>query len=229
MMKGADVKQWIAWRISLVVLVALLGGCGGGSEEASPAATDESATGEPSGESRSARTLAVPGAELPPDHPPLQDAAASRLAWEVPQDWSVEQPATRMRIAQYRVPGPSGDGECIVFYFGPGQGGDAMSNARRWAGQFTQPDGSSSLDRMEVSSLDSALVPVEVVEVSGTYDGGMTMTAQPAEQREGYMLLGAIAEGPDGPWFFKLTGPEPTIRAQREAFMGMMRSIRLEM
>jgi hypothetical protein len=133
-----------------------------------------------------------------------------------------------MRIAQYRVPGPAGAGECIVFYFGPGQGGDAMANARRWAGQFTQPDGSSSLDRMEVSSLESAAVAVELVEVGGTYDGGMTMTAKPAERREEYMLLGAIAHGPDAPWFFKLTGPEATIRAQREAFVGMMKSIRLE-
>ena len=47
-----------------------------------------------------------------------------------------------MRHAQYRVPGGNGDGECIVFYFGPGEGGDPMSNARRWAGQFDQPDGS---------------------------------------------------------------------------------------
>jgi len=225
MMKGNSVKQRNVWRFSWVLLFALLAGCAGGSEEGPPASTDETATGTSSG---AARTLPIPGQELPPDHPPLQDAVASRLAWEIPQDWSVEQPATRMRIAQYRVPGPAGDGECIVFYFGPGQGGDAMANARRWAGQFTQPDGSSSLDRMEVSSLDSAAVAVELVEVSGTYDGGMTMTAQPAERREDFMLLGAIAQGPDGPWFFKLTGPEATIRAQQEAFVGMMRSIRLE-
>jgi hypothetical protein len=41
------------------------------------------------------------------------------------------------------------------------------------------------------------------------------------------MLLGAIAEGPDAPWFFKFTGPEATVRAQRQAFVGMMRSLRV--
>jgi hypothetical protein len=69
---------------------------------------------------------------------------------------------------------------------------------------------------------------VHLVEVTGTYDGGMTMTDAPAERLEGYMLLGAIVEGPDAPWFFKFTGPAATVEAQRDAFVGMMRSLRVE-
>jgi hypothetical protein len=42
----------------------------------------------------------------------------------------------------------------------------------------------------------------------------------------GYMLLGAIAPGPDANWFFKLTGPESSVRSQREAFEIVVRSIR---
>jgi hypothetical protein len=131
-----------------------------------------------------------------------------------------------MRRAQYRVPGPGGDGECIVFYFGPGQGGDPAANAVRWAQQFKQPDGSSSVDRMQVATLEGTRVRVQIVEVTGTYDGGMTMTDAPAEQKPDYMLLGAIAQGADAPWFFKFTAPEATARAQRESFESMMRSIR---
>jgi hypothetical protein len=146
--------------------------------------------------------------------------------WDVPEDWVVEQPASGMRHAQYRVPGPGGPGECVVFYFGPGRGGDAASNATRWAGQFRQPDGSPSVERMQMSGLTGTKVPVRIVEVTGTYDGGMTMMDEPAEQKTGYMLLGGIAEGADAPWFFKFTGPETTVRAQRAAFETMMRSIR---
>jgi hypothetical protein len=40
-----------------------------------------------------------------------------------------------------------------------------------------------------------------------------------------YMLLGAIAEGPDAPWFFKFTGPEETVRSQRDGFVSMLESI----
>ncbi len=145
--------------------------------------------------------------------------------WEVPAGWIVEQPASSMRLAQYRVPGAGGDGECVVFYFGPGQGGDPSANAVRWARQFSQPDGSSSLDVMQVSELPGTRVRVQLVEVTGTYDGGMTMTDAPAEKKPGYMLLGAIAEGQDAPWFFKFTGPEATVKAQRPAFVSMLESL----
>jgi hypothetical protein len=132
-----------------------------------------------------------------------------------------------MRLAQYRVPGPGGDAECVVFYFGPGQGGDPQANAARWAGQFEQSDGRSSLDVMTIEPLGGTAVPVRIVEVHGTYDGGMTMTDAPPEKRPGYMLLGGIAEGPDAPWFFKLTGPAATVQAEREAFEALLRSLRV--
>jgi hypothetical protein len=167
-------------------------------------------------------------AELPPGHPPLDEAAGPRLAWQAPDGWIAEPPATNMRVAQYRVPGPAGDGQCVVFYFGSGEGGDPDANVRRWAGQFEQPDGSPSEERMVVTPLDSAAVPVRLVEITGTYDGGMAMTDRPAEPQADHMLLGGIAEGPDAPWFFKLTGPEATVRPQREAFLRMLESIRLE-
>jgi len=35
-----------------------------------------------------------------------------------------------------------------------------------------------------------------------------------------YMLLGAVAEGPDANWFFRAIGPRDTLERQREAFAG---------
>ena len=78
---------------------------------------------------------------------------------------------------------------------------------------------------MRVSRLEGTSVPIQLVEITGTYDGGMTMTDAPAERQPNAMLLGAIAEGPDAPWFFKFTGPEATVRQQREAFVQMVVSI----
>jgi hypothetical protein len=179
-----------------------------------------------SGDARPARVLPIPeAAGLPPGHPPLE-AATGALVWDAPSGWVAQTPTSAMRRAQYRVPGPGGDGECVVFYFGPGQGGDPAANAARWAGQFAQPDGRPSVELMQVSSLEGAGREIRIVEVTGTYDGGMTMTDSPAPPKPGYMLLGAIAEGPDAPWFFKFTGPEATVRAQRDAFAGLLRSLR---
>jgi hypothetical protein len=147
------------------------------------------------------------------------------MTWKTPSGWAEEKPTTNLRRAQYRVPGPGGDGECAVFYFGPGQGGDPMSNAMRWAGQFKQPDGQPA-QQPKTSTMKVGPITVLQVEVTGTYTGGMTNTMAPAEDKPGYMLLGAVAEGPDSNWFFKLTGPESTVKAQRAAFEGLLRSLK---
>ena len=41
----------------------------------------------------------------------------------------------------------------------------------------------------------------------------------------GYRLIGAIAEGPGGNVFFKLTGPAKTIAAQQKSFEQLLMSI----
>ncbi len=207
-------------KLTLIVLLPCGAACSSGNEERPQApSTATPGDAEAARSPRPARVLNLPG-----DTPPAEPGPGS-FGWEVPDGWTVEEPASSMRLAQYRVPGEAGDGECVVFYFGPGQGGDPRSNAMRWARQFEQTDGSSSLDVMQVTELPGGALRIQLVEVTGTYDGGMTMTDAPADKKPGYMLLGAIAQGPDAPWFFKLTGPEATVRAQRTAFVGMLESL----
>jgi len=181
-------------------------------------------------------------AALPPGHPPIDAGAApapslppvpegagvgeTALTWTVPTGWIVEEPASSLRRAQYKVPGKAGDGECVVFYFGPGQGGDPIANAQRWADQFTTADGGPATTAMKTSTVEVGALKVFLVEVSGTYKGGMTMTAAPAVAKPGYRLLGAVAPGPDANWYFKFTGPDGTVNAQREAFNAMVRSMK---
>lgn len=180
--------------------------------------------------------------ELPPGHPAVTTPPASTgglppvpegsgtgeqgLTWEVPKSWTAETPSSSMRRAQYRVSGEAGDGECVVYYFGPGQGGGARANVERWAGQFTQPDGSSSLEKASIRELEVAGMAVTTIEVTGAYSGSMTMRGAPQQgPQPGQMLLGAVVEGPDANWFFKLTGPEATLSAQRDAFAAMIGSL----
>ena len=129
-----------------------------------------------------------------------------------------------MRRAQYRVPGPGGDAECVVFYFGPGQGGDASSNAMRWASQFRSPDGRGSAAAPQTAEIQVGDLEVTTVEIEGTYSGGMGGAA--GGGKPGYRLVGAIVAGPDANWFFKLTGPGKTVADQKGAFEGMIRSLR---
>jgi len=216
-------RTWIA-MLSLACLLTA-SSCGGSPEPAAQEAEHDHDRGTQTARSGGARTLPFPGAS--PAQPQAQMRGSGPLVWQLPQGWEEVPPASDMRQAQFRIPGDGDDGECVVFYFGPGQGGDSMANASRWAGQFIQPDGSSSQEAMQLQTLTGGAFPLLLVEVTGTYDGGMTMTAQPAEARSNYMLLGGIAETGNGPWFFKFTGPESLLREQRGAFVSMLESLRL--
>ena len=216
-------------HLSLAALTAFtLTACGSTSDQAPPA--DNSA----------AESAGAAEGSMPAGHPPtgggggsslpaVPDGAgtgAMALEWDAPEGWEWVQPANAMRRAQYSVPGEAGAAEFIVYYFGPGQGGDAMSNAIRWAGQFTQPDGSSSQDQLKTESIQVGEMPVMMIEVTGTYGGGMPGMGAGGASKLDHKLLGAVAEGPDANWFFKLTGPSATVDEQRSAFEALVNSLK---
>jgi hypothetical protein len=67
---------------------------------------------------------------------------------------------------------------------------------------------------------------VAKAEISGTYlaPAGPMMESQGT--KEGFKLLGAIVEAPDGKLFFKLTGPAKTVQgaaAELDALLGSLR------
>ena len=135
----------------------------------------------------------------------LADSAGS-LSWTAPTAWKVDAPRP-MRAATYKLPAAKGDaeeGECAVFYFGQGQGGSVEMNVQRWVGQFegARPP---TQKKEKVARFD-----VTTLELEGTYLGGGGPMG-PKTSKPGYKLLGAIAEGPEGPVFFKLTGPAKTV------------------
>ena len=167
------------------------------------------------------------GRQPMPIQPPAGSGqAAAALAWEDPEGWITVPPSSSMRRAQYRVPGDAGDAEFVAFYFGPGEGGDAEANVIRWADQFGQADGRSSRDVLVTEHMDVGGIAVLLAEVTGIYSGGMAGIGGPAQTLPGYMLLGAVAQGPDANWFFKFTGPEATVRENRDKFMAVIESLR---
>ena len=201
------------FAILLTVMMVLLGGTGTGDAQTRPLPPGHPPTG-------------TPGAQpLTPGPPPGSGADRQALTWKSPAGWTAEAPSSSMRRAQYRIPGAAGAAECVVFYFGPGQGGDAKANAARWASQFHRADGGPVGDALKTRETKVGDIPVLMVEVMGTYTGGMGSGPAGAE-RANYMLLGAIAQGPDANWFFRATGPRATLEAQRAAFDGLVRSIR---
>lgn len=175
---------------------------------------------------------------LPAGHPPMTGgstiaapaAGTTTLKYDVPSGWKEGKPTSSMRKAQFTMPRAEGDpedGQLIVFYFGPGQGGSIEMNISRWKGMFTDSDGkpvgddkvkqgSSQVDGMKMTTLD----------VAGRYADQMGRPDKPGATDTDFRMLAAIVEAPDGPWFFKAVGPTKTMAAQEANFNAFIKSIR---
>lgn len=134
-----------------------------------------------------------------------------------------------MRAASYTIPAAPGDsdgGECIVYYFGPGQGGSVEANIERWIGQFEAPDGGPAGKLAKRSQKTVNGIPATLLDVSGTYLFKPFPMAPQATKKPGYRMLAAIVEGKDAPVFFKLTAPAKTAAQAEAAFHQMIESMR---
>lgn len=162
------------------------------------------------------------GQAVPPAGAGGQGASAG-IDFDLPADWQSEAPQSSMRLAQAAIPGPGGPGQLAVFYFGPGGGGGVEDNIQRWIGQMeVAPGAEPRRETFDVNGYRATVVDVEGTILPSTMGMGPS-TPQPDSR-----LLGAVVEGPGGPWFFKATGPEATLGPQREAFLTMLRSVRAE-
>ena len=155
---------------------------------------------------------------------PEPAAASAGVVWTVPKAWTAVPSPSSMRLATYRLPTAAGDAEqpeLAVFYFGVGQGGSVESNVERWLSQLAPEKGAARepAAKRKVNGLD-----VTVVRAEGTYSSGMP--GGPLTPRPGWALLGAIAEGPKGAVFFKLTGPKKSVAAARRDFDGLVAGLR---
>ena len=205
--------------VAAMVVVVACGGSGDPAEQGPP-------TGAGLQPSRSIESTV-------PSHRPEIDLAhggstSDAITWSAPEGWTEETPSSSMRKAQYRiaaVEGDTTDGECAVFYFGAGQGGNIDANVARWAGQFRSPEGGAV--KPVVKEVPLGDIRVTRVEVSGTYTPSpMTMMGgETPSPRPGYLLLGAIVPGAQANWFFKCSGPEATMNANRDRFGELVASV----
>ena len=147
---------------------------------------------------------------------------AAGIHWTTPPTWKA-QAARPMRVATYTVPKAavdSEDGECAIFFFGPGQGGAVDLNLKRWISQFEGGEKTAKTGKRTIHGLN-----VTTVDISGAYGGMGGPMAQTKSVKQNYRLLGAIVEAPEGNVFFKLTGPVKTVVANQPKFDALLNSV----
>jgi len=134
-----------------------------------------------------------------------------------------------MRAATYKLPPAPGDqdgAECVVYFFGAGQGGSVQANIELWNGQFTGADGKPANAKIAKRAVHD--LPVTTIEVAGAYSGMGGPTTTVKTVKAGYRLLGAIIENPGGNVFLKFTGPAKTIAANERNFLQLLESFQRE-
>jgi hypothetical protein len=148
--------------------------------------------------------------------------SAAGLHWTPPAGWKAGPPQA-MRAATYAVDAAAGDtakSECVVYFFGAGQGGSIDANIERWKGQFITAGKPAAA---VVSKRTAHGIAMTTIDVAGEYSGlgGPLATSTPVP---GYRLLGAIVEGPGGNIFVKFTGPAKTMAANKAKFDQLLAS-----
>lgn len=146
----------------------------------------------------------------------LAAESAAGLKWTDPAGWP-SQGSAPFRVVTYSVPAIPGSekAECIVYFFGPGQGGSVEANLDRWKGQFSR-DGKPAEARVARRTVHG--IPVTTIDLAGTYTGGQGAQA-------GYRMLAAIVEGAGGNIFIRFIGPEKTVTAGLAKYEQLLASL----
>ncbi len=149
------------------------------------------------------------------------------MSWRIPAGWVIG-PKMPMRAGTYFAGATGGDAdpaECRVNFFGAGQGGDVDANITRWVTQMEVEgqEGASPTPIVERTEVNG--IPVAIVEISGVYLSKTRPMAKEFTRKSGYKMFAAIATAPKGTVFFKMTGPQKTMEANREKFRLMLGSV----
>ena len=151
----------------------------------------------------------TPPAVAPPAVTPPTAADVS-VTWQLPDGWKQAPAADSMRYATITIGGAEGaTAELAVTHF-PGDVGGDLENVNRWRQQ-------ASLEKVDAAGM----VPL----VTKVTAGPQTISLIDITGPKMRLAAGWTRHGPDT-WFFKLTGPDALVGAEKARFTAFLESIR---
>ncbi|MEI7910799.1 MAG: hypothetical protein WCK77_14270 [Verrucomicrobiota bacterium] len=162
-----------------------------------------------------AGTAPAPLAPAVPAPAPAAGAAApapagdGSLTWTLPDGWTPGA-ASAARYATFSVAGADGaKAELAISHF-PGDVGGDLANVNRWRQQIGLP------------AIEAAALPPLVTKLSAGTDSFSLIDATGAQAR---LVAGWTRHGADT-WFFKFTGPDALVAAEKAKFTAFLASVR---
>ncbi|MBL9173272.1 MAG: hypothetical protein JNL10_07055 [Verrucomicrobiales bacterium] len=173
----------------------------------------------PAPQATAASPASAPAPAAAPGAPAMKGPVAAPPStglpnWTVPAGWK-SVPASTMRLASFAIDGANGQtGDLSVVALGPSAGG-LLANVNRWRGQ------------MALSPLDDAGLARESTQLT-TPAGDEAVIVDLAGEgaSAGKRMLAAVVSRPDRTWFYKLTGDGALVAAQKDAFLGFVKSVK---
>lgn len=194
-----------------------------GAPPVNPHAADPAQAASPHGQG--AQAAAGSAAPAPGQTTPDGKRVLGAIAVAAPAGWKEEPVTSSMRRGQWKIDAEGGQAELVVYYFGQMGAGSVEKNLERWYGQFEQPDGKPSKEVAQTSEKTVADMKVTRVEVGGRYVAETRPGSGQRQDVPNARMLAAIVEAPDGAYYFKLVGPEATVKAATADFDGMLDSL----
>lgn len=144
---------------------------------------------------------------------------------EVPASFKRVEPKSRIIAHEFQAKAGEGDDAATARVTFMAAGGDVAANIKRWQDQFAGGDEKEN----KAEELKIGDWTLHLVDVNGTFAermGGGPFAGGRVVQRDGYAMTGAIFVDPSGrKYFAKMIGPKAVVKANREAFVKMAKSI----
>lgn len=152
---------------------------------------------------------------LPTGHPPLNESGPPMLTWKRPEGWE-EVPPGQMRVASFNVKSADGKvADVSVVPLGGMAGGD-LANVNRWR---VQQLGLEAVSAEELKKL------AEPIQIGGRPAELYDLAGKNPASGEPTRILGAIQHRDGTAWFFKMTGDDALVAAQKPAFLDFLKSV----
>ncbi len=143
-------------------------------------------------------------------------AGVPKLAWKLPEAWT-EQPPSSMRAASFTVKGADDQATDVAVIPLSGMAGRDLDMVNLWRGQVR-------LEAIKADELNTLMTTVPVGGAEGKlFD--MAGTAPMEGQKSPLRVLVAMLDREGTSWFFKMTGPDTLVAAQKPAFLDFLKSV----
>lgn len=140
------------------------------------------------------------------------DVSIDKYSAKLPSGWKQEEPSNKMRLTQFKLPGPDGEAELAVFFFA-GNAGTVKENLERQVKKFESP---------KVNLGKTKFGPIEATyqDITGTYLSKFPPFAPDAKitRKANHRQLYVIFETDKGQYYMTLLGPATTVEKHKETF-----------